>query len=170
MRKFLRNKMAERSNMDYNSELWHIRGMGWTWPLLNTLQNVKRRGAEHGSTPIPIGQAGITPRNWVGTCGNLGRTDTCGRWEEGQIPQGRAEVCNLNEQHPGGLSMRRRRGPGFIHPSPTPTTPPLSESRGRDRALDPHPLHPLRTIPSKEVPRGPSKTPPYHASMPTTPQ
>ena len=42
--------MAERSNMDYNSELWHIRGMGQAQPLLNALQNVRRREAGHGFT------------------------------------------------------------------------------------------------------------------------
>ena len=78
--------MAERNNMDYNSELWHVRDMGQAQPLLNALQNARKRGAEPGSSPIPIGRAGITPRNWVGTHGNLERADTCGRWEESQIP------------------------------------------------------------------------------------
>ena len=45
-----------------------------------------RREEDHGSVPPPVGRVGITPRNWVGTHGNLGRTDTCGRWKEGQIP------------------------------------------------------------------------------------
>ena len=77
--------MAERSNMHYNSELWHIRGMGQAQPLLNTLQNVRRREADHGFSPTLIGKAGITPRNWVGTHRNIGRANTCGWREEGHI-------------------------------------------------------------------------------------
>ena len=141
--------MAERNNLSLNFSRGRVRA------LIEAIEHFeRRRGEGHGSSPPPVGRAGITPRNL--TLRNIGRSDMCGWKEGGQIQKGRAGapgmICNLREQCPWHLSTwtGRGRGWGFFHisliQSPTTTTLPLSERRGKALAppspppLEDHPL------------------------------